>query len=78
MDGDPIVSISANDKGLHVRFSNKDSIEDYYTDDDWYVDWDDATGEWVDVTISTVFGRSMEVSCPVLALRVRSFSSFIL
>lgn len=62
VDGDPIVSISANDKGLHVRFSNKASIEDYYTEEDWYVDWNEATGEWVDVTISTVFGQSMEVT----------------
>lgn len=37
VDGDPIVSISANDYGLHVRFSNKASIEDFYTEEDWYV-----------------------------------------
>lgn len=35
VDGDPIVSISANKNGLHVRFANQDSIDDYYTDDDW-------------------------------------------
>lgn len=27
-----------------------------------YRNWEDATGEWVDVTITTVFGQSMEAS----------------
>ncbi|CAN0313276.1 unnamed protein product [Ectocarpus sp. 6 AP-2014] len=62
VDGDPIVSISANLDGLHVRFSNIDkTIPDYYTHDSWYRKWEDATGEWVHVTIDTVFGESMEV-----------------
>ncbi|CAM9880751.1 unnamed protein product [Ectocarpus sp. 12 AP-2014] len=62
VDGDPIVSISANLDGLHVRFSNIDkTIPDYYTHDSWYRNWEDATGEWVHVTIDTVFGESMEV-----------------
>ncbi|CAB1107577.1 unnamed protein product [Ectocarpus sp. CCAP 1310/34] len=62
VDGDPIVSISANLDGLHVRFSNIDkTIPDYYTHDSWYRNWEDATGEWVHVTIDTVFGEFMEV-----------------
>lgn len=59
--GDPIYSLTANHHGLHVRFSNKDSIEDYVDGLDEPLDWEAATGEWVHVKITTVFGESMTV-----------------
>eukprot|EP00904_Undaria_pinnatifida_P008919 jgi/Undpi1/5157/HiC_scaffold_19.g08508.m1 len=59
--GDPIYSLTANKYGLMVRFSNKDTIEDFHPGLEKYLNWEDATGEWVDVKITTVFGRSMEV-----------------
>lgn len=59
--GDPIYSLTANHHGLMVRFSNKDSIEDYIDGMEEALDWEEATGEWVHVKITTVFGKSMEV-----------------
>lgn len=59
--GDPIYSLTANKYGLMVRFSNLESIEDFHAGLDDYLDWEDATGEWVHVEIITVFGTSMEV-----------------
>lgn len=61
VEGDPIYSLTANNDGLMVRFSNKESIEDYEEGMDTHLDWEDATGEWVHVEIVTVFGESMEV-----------------
>lgn len=58
--GDPIYSLTANHHGLMVRFSNKESIEDFHPGMDTYLDWEKATGEWVHVKITTVFGKSME------------------
>ncbi|CBN74037.1 conserved unknown protein [Ectocarpus siliculosus] len=60
--GDPIYSLTANKHGLHVRFSNLESIEDYHDGLDMPLDWDAATGEWVHVEIITTFGQSMEVN----------------
>ncbi|CAM9659775.1 unnamed protein product, partial [Ectocarpus sp. 12 AP-2014] len=60
--GDPIYSLTANKHGLHVRFSNLESIEDYHDGLDMPLDWDAATGEWVHVEIVTTFGKSMVVS----------------
>ncbi|CAM9098334.1 unnamed protein product [Scytosiphon promiscuus] len=62
LKGDPIYSLTANKHGLHVRFSNKDSIEDYHDGLDMPLDWDDCTGEWVHVEIITTFGKSMVVN----------------
>lgn len=59
--GDPIYSLTANHRGLQVRFSNKDSIEDYVDGFSKGLDWENATGKWVHVKITTVFGKSMEV-----------------
>ncbi|CAM9604350.1 unnamed protein product [Sphacelaria rigidula] len=59
--GDPIYSLTANNKGLMVRFSNLESIEDYHPGMEEFMSWEDATGEWVNVEIVTVFGESMEV-----------------
>ncbi|CAN0079165.1 unnamed protein product [Ectocarpus fasciculatus] len=59
--GDPIYSLTANKHGLHVRFSNLESIEDYHDGLDMPLDWDAATGEWVHVEIITTFGKSMVV-----------------
>ncbi|CAN0032916.1 unnamed protein product, partial [Sphacelaria rigidula] len=61
VSGDPIYSLTANHHGLHVRFSNKESIEDYVDGFSTPLSWEDATGEWVHVTITTVFGKSMKV-----------------
>lgn len=60
--GDPIYSLTANNSGLMVRFSNKESIEDFHPGMAKYMSWEDATGEWVHVAIITVFGESMEVT----------------
>ncbi|CAM9124200.1 unnamed protein product [Hapterophycus canaliculatus] len=60
--GDPIYSLTANKHGLHVRFSNRESIEDYHDGFDEPLDWEDCTGEWVHVEIVTTFGKSMVVS----------------
>ena len=59
--GDPIYSLTANHHGLNVRFSNLESIEDYHDGFEKHLDWEKATGEWVHVKITTVFGESMEV-----------------
>lgn len=59
--GDPIYSLTANNSGLMVRFSNLESIEDFHPGMEKHMDWDKATGNWVHVTITTVFGQSMEV-----------------
>lgn len=59
--GDPIYSLTANKYGLMVRFSNLESIEDFHPGMDEYLSWEDATGEWVHVEITTVFGKFMEV-----------------
>lgn len=61
VQGDPIYSLTANDDGLQVRFSNKESIEDFYPGLSEPLDWDLATGEWVHVKVTTTFGMSMEV-----------------
>ena len=58
---DPIYSLTANKDGLMVRFSNRDSTKDFYPGLEKHLDWDKATGEWVHVKITTVFGKSMEV-----------------
>lgn len=47
---------------IQVRFSNKESIDDYVPGMEEFLPWEDATGEWVHVEIVTVFGKSMEVS----------------
>lgn len=60
--GDPIYSLTANKYGLMVRFSNLESIEDFHPGMEEFLDWEDATGEWVHVEIVTTFGQSMEVS----------------
>lgn len=60
--GDPIYSLTANNDGLMVRFSNLESIEDYHEGLEKHLDWGDATGQWVHVKIVTTFGESMEVN----------------
>lgn len=59
--GDPIYSLTANRHGLMVRFSNLETIEDFYPGLDDYLDWEACTGEWVHVEIITTFGKSMVV-----------------
>lgn len=59
--GDPIYSLTANSDGIMVRFSNEESCEDFYPGMKQHLDWEDATGEWVHVEITTVFGSSMKV-----------------
>ena len=59
--GDPIYSLTANNHGLNVRFSNLESIDDFHEGMEKHLDWNTATGEWVHVKITTVFGESMEV-----------------
>lgn len=61
LKGDPIYSLTANHHGLNVRFSNLESIEDFHNGMGKHLDWDKATGEWVHVKVTTVFGESMEV-----------------
>lgn len=61
IEGDPVYSLTANDKGLQVRFSNKDTIVDFEPGLSTALDWEAATGKWVHVKITTVFGKSMEV-----------------
>ena len=58
---DPIYSLTANKDGLMVRFSNRDSTDNFHPGLEKHLDWDKATGEWVHVDITTVFGESMEV-----------------
>ena len=58
---DPIYSLTANNDGLMVRFSNRDSTENFHPGLEKHLDWDKATGKWVHVKITTVFGESMEV-----------------
>lgn len=59
--GDPIYSLTANTDGLMVRFSNRDTTENFIEGLEKHLDWNKATGQWVHVTITTVFGESMEV-----------------
>lgn len=59
--GDPIYSLTANSDGIMVRFSNKESIEIFHEGLSEHLSWEDASGEWVHVKITTVFGQSMEV-----------------
>lgn len=60
--GDPIYSLTANNDGLMVRFSNLESIDDFYPGFDKHLDWKKALGQWVHVKITTVFGKSMKVT----------------
>ena len=47
-----------------VSRSNLESIEDFHPGMDNYLPWEDATGDWVNVKLTTVFGKSMVVrSC---------------
>lgn len=59
--GDPIYSLTANNDGLMVRFSNLESIEDFHPGFKKHLSWSEATGRWVHVKITTVFGKSMKV-----------------
>lgn len=59
--GDPIYSLTANNDGLMVRFSNLESIEDFHPGFEKHLSWGKATGRWVHVKITTVFGTSMKV-----------------
>lgn len=61
ISGDPIYSLTANDDGLMVRFSNLESIEDFHPGFEEHLDWTGSTGQWISVKITTVFGESMEV-----------------
>ncbi|CAM9979298.1 unnamed protein product [Discosporangium mesarthrocarpum] len=64
--GDAICSISANNKGLHVRFSNQGgSINDYLNVGDQYIDWGKVAGNWVDVVIEMTLKESMKVTLSV-------------
>ncbi|CAM9214400.1 unnamed protein product [Choristocarpus tenellus] len=61
VNGDALMSITANDKGVNVRFSNQGgSIEDYLVVGD-YLSWEDCLGSWTHVKITSTFGSSMEV-----------------
>lgn len=60
--GVPIYSLTANNDGLMVRFSNLESIKNFIPGMQKHLSWEDATGQWVHVEIDTVFGESMEVS----------------
>lgn len=59
--GVPIYSLTANTDGLMVRFSNLESIEDFYAGFNKALSWEDMHGKWVHVKITTVFGKSMKV-----------------
>ncbi|CAB1096171.1 unnamed protein product [Ectocarpus sp. CCAP 1310/34] len=72
--GDPIYSLTANKHGLHVRFSNLETIEDYHDGLDMPLDWDAVTGEWVHVEIITTFGKSMVVRRDGLGCQARALS----
>ncbi|CAM9532920.1 unnamed protein product [Discosporangium mesarthrocarpum] len=64
--GDGLATITANNKGLHVRFSNQGgSIEDYLNVNERYIDWDYVTGKWVHVDIKVKFKNSMKVKLSV-------------
>lgn len=60
LKGNPMYSLTANNDGINVRFSNDPdkTVEGM----DSFLSWEDATGDWVDVEIVVTFGRSMEVS----------------
>lgn len=62
ISGDPIYSLTANTDGLMVRFSNRDTTDNFIEGLEKHLDWNQATGQWVHVTITTVFGESMEVN----------------
>ena len=59
--GDPIFSLTANNHGLMVRFSNRDSTENFHEGLKKHLSWTDSTGQWVHVKIVTTFGESMVV-----------------
>lgn len=63
LKGNPLFSVTANNKGLNVRFNNEDY--DNVEGMDEYLSWEDSTGEWVNVEIKTTFGKSMEVSVQI-------------
>ena len=71
--GDPIYSLTANKHGLNVRFSNLESIEDYHDGFEKHLDWEKATGKWVHVKITTVFGESMEACRRAISKQIRYF-----
>ncbi|CAM9093516.1 unnamed protein product [Pylaiella littoralis] len=58
--GNPLFSVTANNNGINVRFNNQES--DKVDGMDEFLSWEDATGEWIHVQITTTFGKSMEVS----------------
>lgn len=59
--GDPIFSLTANNHGLMVRFSNRDSTDNFHEGLKKHLSWSDSTGQWVHVKIVTTFGESMVV-----------------
>ncbi|CAN0104949.1 unnamed protein product [Scytosiphon promiscuus] len=59
LKGNPLFALTATNSGINVRFS-KDGT-DYVEGLAGSLSWEDATGEWVDVEITTTFGKSMEV-----------------
>lgn len=59
--GDPIYSLTANNHGIMVRFSNRDSTDNFHEGLSKHLSWSDSTGQWVHVKIQTTFGKSMVV-----------------
>lgn len=59
--GDPIFSLTANNHGIMVRFSNRDTTENFHEGLEKHLSWSDSTGQWVHVKIQTTFGKSMVV-----------------
>ena len=63
--GDPIYSLTANHHGLQVRFSNKESIEDFHPGMEEELEW------WVTVLFET------SIVCLLLGMqRLRALNSF--
>lgn len=59
LSGNPLYALTATNDGINVRFSRDGG--DYVEGMTESLSWEDATGEWVDVEITTTFGKSMEV-----------------
>ncbi|CAM9302753.1 unnamed protein product [Discosporangium mesarthrocarpum] len=64
--GTGLYALTANDKGLSVRFSSQGGdIEDFYTAENKigedFLDWDDVRGKWVHVEIIVKWGRNIKV-----------------
>ncbi|CAM9124123.1 unnamed protein product [Hapterophycus canaliculatus] len=60
LKGNPMFSLTANNDGINVRFSN--DPDSTFEGMDEFLSWEDAAGDWVNVEIIVTFGKSMEVN----------------